>query len=368
MNLKLKQKLVISAINITEAGPLSVLNDCVTEAVQLLKNDWEIIVLVNNNSLIEADNVTLVEFPSSKKSWLFRLYYEWWHFRGLSKKIKPTVWLSLHDITPWVEASCQAVYCHNPAPFYRMSLREIALEPKLLLFTLFYRYLYQIGIHRNDYVVVQQDWLRQEFKRLFSIDNVIVAHPVGSVVQKAISKRNIGDKFVFFYPALPRVFKNIELICEAVKLLNQQGISGFEIRLTVDRSENKYAAYLFNHYGNINGIRFIGRQNRREMDEQYTQSDCVLFPSLLETWGLPITEAKAFGKSLLVAERPYAHETVGIYDKVNFINPFDATEWADKMQRVMTETIAFTGACASDSEPPFTKNWRELLTLLTASQ
>ena len=368
MNWKLKRKLVISAINITEAGPLSVLVDCVTEAVQLLKNDWEIIVLVNNTSLIKNDDVTLLAFPLSKKSWLFRLYYEWWHFRGLSKILKPDVWLSLHDITPWVEAGCQAVYCHNPAPFYHLSFREIALQPTLLLFNLFYLYLYKIGIHRNHYVVVQQAWLRQEFKRLFSLTNVVVAHPVVTVEQQNNEEKNSTDKFVFFYPALPRVFKNIELICEAVKLLNEQGCSGFELRLTLNGNENKYADHLLNLYGNITDIYFIGRLNRQEMLAQYAQSDCILFPSLLETWGLPITEAKALGKSLLVAERVYAHETVGSYDRVNFIDPFDALEWANNMKLVMTGTLRFTGAFASDPESPFAQNWQELLTLLTSCQ
>lgn len=367
MSTQFKRKLVISAVNITEAGPLSILIDCVTEAVKLLKNDWEIIVLVNNTALIDTDEVTLLAFPLSKKSWLYRLYYEWWYFKGLSKSIKPDVWLSLHDITPRVEAVRQAVYCHNAVAFYHLSLREIVLEPRLLLFNLFYRYLYGIGIHRNDYVIVQQEWLRLAFKRLFSLNNIVVAHPVVTIEQPVASK-NIKDKFVFFYPALPRVFKNIELICEAVELLNQQGISGFEVRLTLSGNENKYAAHLVSLYGDTHGIRFIGRLSRQEIIEQYAQSDCILFSSLLETWGLPISEAKALGKNLLVAKCPYAYETVGCYDKVNFINPFDASEWAHNMKLMITGNLQFTGAVIADPEAPFAKNWQELLTLLTGSQ
>ena len=368
MNTKLKQKLVISAINITEAGPLSVLIDCVKEANRLLSHNWDIIVLVNNASLVDVNNVTKLAFPLAKKSWLLRLYYEWWHFRKLSKIIKPDVWLSLHDITPWVEAGCQAVYCHNAAPFYRLSLREILLQPKLLLFNLFYRHLYGVGIHRNNYVIVQQRWLRQEFKRLFSLNNIIVAHPVISVIQAITPKKQTAAHFVFLYPALPRVFKNIERICEATKQLYQQGVTEFELRLTVNGTENRYAAQLVKQYGSVTNIHFIGRQNRQEMMAHYEQSDCVLFPSLLETWGLPISEAKALGKPLLVAELPYAHETVGNYDNVNFIDPFDTLAWADNMKQIMTGTAALTGAVADIPEAPFAQNWQELLTLLTCGQ
>lgn len=367
MTLKLKQKLVISAINLTEGGPLSVLDDCIAEAVPLLKEEWELIILVNKKSLLKTDDVTVIEFPLSKKSWLFRIYYEWWYFQWLSRKIKPDVWLSLHDMTPWVKANRQAVYCHNPAPFYRMSLSEVFLEPKLLLFNLFYEYLYKVGIQRNNYIIVQQQWLRQEFKKLFSVSNVVVAHPVVSVEKKINKNPSINNKIIFFYPALARVFKNIELICEAVKLLNQQGILNFEVRLTLHGKENRYAAMLFKRYGNIRGVNFIGRQTREEMNNQYTQSDCVLFPSLLETWGLPISEAKAFNKPLLVSELPYAHETVGEYDKVNFINPHDNREWANKMKSIITGAPAFKSVSMTTPEAPYAQNWRELLLLLTSS-
>jgi glycosyltransferase involved in cell wall biosynthesis len=369
MAMNKKQKLVISAVNLVEGGPLTVLRDCVAAAVELLGNDWDVIVLVNNISLIETSGVTLLEFPLAKRSWLIRLYYEWWHFRKLSTNIRPDIWLSIHDITAWVNAPRQAVYCHNPAPFYKITLREAWLEPTLLLFNLFYRYLYGIGIRRNTYVIVQQEWLRQEFKRLYTVRNVIVAHPVVHAEQnRTPGEKNSGEKFVFFYPALPRVFKNFELVCEAVKHLNQAGISGFEVRLTLDGSENRYAAYLIERYANTDGIKFIGRQNKTEMISQYDESDCVLFPSRLETWGLPITEAKALGKPLLITDLPYAHETMGTYDKVSFIDPFNAAGLANNMKSIMAGTFTFSGAVAASPKAPFVRDWRELLLLLTAHQ
>lgn len=368
MDTHIKQKLVISGVNLVEGGPLTVLRDCVAAAEELLVNNWDVIVLVNNASLIETSGVTLLEFPLAKRSWLIRLYYEWWYFRKLSKNIKPDIWLSLHDITARVNAP-QAVYCHNPAPFYKITLREAWLEPTLLLFNLFYRYLYGIGIQRNSYVIVQQEWLRKEFKRLYALKNVIVAHPVVCTEQNRMPRaKNNEENFIFIYPALPRVFKNIELVCEAVKHLNQAGISGFKVRLTLDGGENRYAAYLIERYANTDGIEFIGRQNKQEMINQYDESDCVLFPSRLETWGLPISEAKALGKPLLIADLPYAHETVGTYDKVSFIDPFDALGLAIKIKSIMDGTFTYSGAVAASPEAPFVSDWRELLRLLTANQ
>ena len=68
------------------------------------------------------------------KSYLHRCYYEYFYFKKLSDKYKPFLWLSLHDMTPNVEANIRAVYCHNPSPFYDISIKEFFLDPRFGLF------------------------------------------------------------------------------------------------------------------------------------------------------------------------------------------------------------------------------------------
>ena len=69
-------KLVISAVNFTEGGPLTVLLDAVKAAEENFPK-WDITVLVNNAGIIRSDRVSVLEFPYAKKSWLIRLFYEW---------------------------------------------------------------------------------------------------------------------------------------------------------------------------------------------------------------------------------------------------------------------------------------------------
>lgn len=171
-------RIVISAVNITEGGPLSVLRECLSSAVAIVPENYEIIALVHSTDLFRQPRVRLIEIPSAKKSWLHRLYWEWFGFLQLSKKLKPTLWLSLHDITPRVLASRQAVYCHNASPFYQVSLKESLQEPVFLLFNLLYVWLYRAFIRRNYCVIVQQQWLRAEFIKRFGQIPVVVAHPV----------------------------------------------------------------------------------------------------------------------------------------------------------------------------------------------
>lgn len=175
----------------------------------------------------------------------------------------------------------------------------------------------------------------------------------------------LGTGFVFIYPALPRVFKNIETLCQAAQTLVSRGISGFEVRLTLDGSENRYARWLQNRFGATAQIRFIGRQTKDEMSTHYCEASAVIFPSKLETWGLPITEAKAQRLPLLVADLPYARETVGTYDLVSFF-PVESTDaLADLMQSMIEQTWQPTGNYCSNPEAPFASDWASMWGILT---
>lgn len=355
---------VISAVNFTEGGPLTVLRDCLASAVKVLPPEWDLVALVNSVDLIHEPRVRLISIPSSKKSWFHRLYWEWFGFMRISRKLKPTLWLSLHDITPRVSAARQAVYCHNPSPFYHIGLREAVMEPTFLMFNQFYALLYRVFIGRNYCVIVQQSWLRDEFLTRMGHLPIVVAHPSMPTNEKTPTHAP-GAKFVVIYPALPRVFKNIETLCKAAQILASRGINGFEVRLTLDGTENRYARWLRRQFADTTQIRFIGRQTKDEMATQYGETDAVVFPSKLETWGLPITEAKAQRRPLLVADLPYARETVGNYDLVSFFPAESPEALADLMQSMVAKKWKPTGNHHADPEAPFAANWASLWRFLT---
>ena len=356
-------RIVVSAVNFTEGGPLTVLRECLASAIAALPAEWEVVALVHRADLIHEPRVRLISIPSSKKSWFHRLYWEWFGFKRISREVKPALWLSLHDITPRVSVTRQAVYCHNPSPFYRIGLREALMEPTFFMFNQLYAFLYRVFIRRNYCVIVQQDWLRSEFIRRIGQLPVVVAHPSMRIDERA-STPTPGSIFVFIYPALPRVFKNIETLCKAVQILASRGISGFEVRLTLDGSENRYSRWLLSKYGKTAQVRFIGRQTKDEMATQYREASAVVFPSKLETWGLPITEAKAQKRPLLVADLPYARETVGTYDLVSFFPAESAESLADLMESMVDQTWQPTGNHHANPKAPFAADWASLWGIL----
>lgn len=367
-----KKTIVLSGINLIEGGPLTIYEECLRCIEKYFLKNYEIVALVHNRELFsEFDSrIKFIEFMDSKKSYLKRFYYEYFYFKRLSKKLKPYLWFSLHDMTPNVVADKRVVYCHNSIIFYDMKRKDMINEFKMFMFSKFYKYIYKINIKKNNFVVVQQDWIRKRFKKIFKIKNVVVAHP--NVVIDDSNNNCKNTKIVknsFLYPSFPRIFKNFEVICKAVEILENKNIENFKVYLTIDGSENIYSKEIVEKYGRLKCIEFIGLQTRENLMKYYSKIETVIFPSKLETWGLPISEAKAFGKNIILADLEYAHETLGTYEKVMFFGPDNAEKLAEKIEMLINDdenmkNIEFDGNFEKNIEKPFCKNWKELFDIL----
>lgn len=368
-----KKIIIIAAINFFEGGPLSILKDCLSflNSSSYLEN-FKFIALVHSKDLFQQEeyaNIEFVAFPKSRTSYFYRLYYEYFYFKRFATEKKVSFWFSLHDISPRIGSIPQAVYCHNPSPFNTINLKDIYIQPTQFMFRLFYKYLYQINIKKNTYVVVQQLWIKNKFAELFHLDRskIIVAPPQTPVIPAhylAKSDEKSEKEKIFFFPSFPRPFKNIQIICEAVKLLILKNPSDFKVIITIDGSENNYSKWIVDQYKSIANIQFIGLIKREQVYDYYSTSDCLIFPSKLETWGLPISEFKQFNKPMLVADLAYAKETVSNYDKVKFFNVDDATELADLMGAFLNDKLLFDPTNTVKYESPFVHSWDALFNML----
>jgi len=172
------------------------------------------------------------------------------------------------------------------------------------------------------------------------------------------------EPYRFFYPAYPRTFKNIEQILGAARNLERDGFKRFEVWLTMDGTETRYAAKLVREFSDLTTVKWLGLLPRTEVMRLYGQADCLIFPSKLETWGMPITEFKSTGKPILAARLEYAFETVGEYAQVAFFNIEQASELAAMMQQAALGQPVFHPATEQPIAPPFSRNWEELWQVL----
>lgn len=355
------RRLVVSGINLAEGGPLTVLQEFLS-ACDDLPADWEIVAFVHSRALVKSPRIKAVEIPEARGSWLRRLRIEWFRFRKEAARLQPDLWVSLHDITPWVGSVKQVVYCHNAVPFCRLRVRDAWFEPARLLFRLGYPFVYRLNIRRNSAIIVQQTWMRQEFKRWVGARvPIIVAYPASTTKRTSVRPLPQKAAVTFLYPTLPRPFKNLELIGRAVEALEHGGAWNSKVIFTINGNENSYARWIRRRFGSLSSLHFIGRQTREQMLGLYGQADCLLFPSRMESWGLPITEARQHGLPIFAAKMPYAYETVGTYQNVDFIDLEDDAALASKLLAFQQGRFTFEGATYSSPASPFAATWSELV-------
>ncbi len=363
-----RKHVVVSAVNLRKGGTLTVLQDC----LQYLsgRTDLSVTALVHDRSLCGYPNIEYIEIPWSTKGWLHRLWCEYVTMNRISKTLPETdLWLSLHDTTPRVRAKSQAVYCHTSFPFLKVHARDWRMDPKIPLFATFTKYAYRTGIQRNQYLIVQQEWFREGLSGLtgFPSERIIVAPPKFRPVVDEILRLDQDERVpMFFYPSSPDCHKNFETLCKAAQLLeNQLGEGKFKVVLTVKGDENRYAFWLKKNWGHIHAIDFRGYLSRKEMSHCYGRADCLVFPSRVETWGLPISEFKPTGKPMLLADLPYSHESAAGAPEVAFFPAEDYRRLATMMlEWIQSKPSSFAQVPVMHHKEPTADSWEELFKLL----
>ena len=181
------------------------------------------------------------------------------------------------------------------------------------------------SIRRAEKVLVQTNWMKEEIIRQCDIpaDRVEVKFPPVEMLKTHPWKMDETCP-TFFYPAGPPAYKNHRTFLKACELLKEQGMEDYRVIWTVTGEENEGMKKLkAEAEENKLPIEFIGPVPRTELFELYASS-VLVFPSYIETIGLPLLEARSVGAPILSADCLYARDGVGDYERAEFYPPMDA--------------------------------------------
>ena len=203
---------------------------------------------------------------------------------------------------------------------------------------------------------------------MFGMDekDIIVFPPADPPSFPSAPHRGATGGFTFLYPAYPDVHKNFECLCEAAEALEREvGVGRFEVLLTTTPTTNRYSRWLHDKWGHVPSIRFCGFVSKERLNELYASTDCLVFPSQVETWGLPISEFAVTGQPMLLADRPYAHETAAGSRHTIFFDPDNPMTLKSLMRDVLDgRTEAFKSISKTEIAPPVVHNWQQLFSHL----
>lgn len=343
-----KKTVVVSAVNLRKGGTLAILRSCL-EYLGTKTGEYRVVALVHRRELCDFPGIEYIEMPHCARSWTRRLWAEYVTMHRISREIaaedgrRVWLWLSLHDTTPRVDAEHQEVYCHTSFPFMKIKAHDWLMDPKIPLFALFTKWAYRINVHRNDSLIVQQEWFADALSGLTGVERsrFRVIAPVPKVKPEACRNEagecgTPGKTVTFLYAATPDCHKNFETLCEAAGMLESRlGAGRFKVVLTISGRENRYSRWLYKRWGGVRSIDFHGFMSRDELFANYAAADCFVCPSRVETWCLPISEYVSVhpGGRLLLADLPYAHETSG--NDAVFFAVCDAAALADRMEEIV---------------------------------
>ena len=346
-----KYKILINAGSLFSGGTLSIARDLINEFCE--NNRFDVFVVVHKKILYNNSSCRYIEIPWIKNSWLHRIFFEIIYINILLKKFKINLLFCSHDFSSYVFSKKikQYVYCHNPSMFARPTLIDLRFNYKHFIFCFIYKYIYRFNLHSNTLIFVQQMFIKNSFQSLFNCKNVMITRPPIDTFKKSeLSGVKFEDNysfsfnhsdFYFIYPTLSRTFKNIEFIISVFKNLNAKYKNKYNLILTLNNT-SKYDKYLSKLYKNTSNIHNVGFISQPNLFRLMKLSDCLVFPSLLETWGLPLTEASSIGLPIICSDKHFCHETLQDYTNVSYLNPHSQNLWVNFIASINSKPIIYS--------------------------
>lgn len=286
----------------------------------------EFIFLLNSNYFEETDNIKIK--TDIKKDWIHRLKFDLLTGRKYIKKLNPDLVISLQNTIVFGLKCKQFVYVHQAIPFQKeknfslikKSERKYAIIQKII------GYIIKKSIKRADLTIVQTKWMKESVKNCTHISEKKIINIMPNLNILKVDDNIIFDNHSFFYPASNSLYKNHKCIYEACKILNEKNDISYNVDLTIDNSKI------------INNINCVGKLPIKKVYEKYKESTLV-FPSYIETVGLPLIEARENNSIILAADCDYSREVLDGYENAYYFNPFKPKELAKLMINIIDKNI-----------------------------
>ncbi|MFM5697081.1 glycosyltransferase [Aeromonas veronii] len=330
---------LVNATALSSGGALTILRQFIAHAA--LTDKKYLIFSPVGLSLDAHANISYVEVDTI--SWLKRI---WWDSFGLKRYIKQhsiesELCISLQNTSVNIECQ-QIIYLHQPLPFSTVNYSLSKETIKYFLYKWFYKFFIFLFITKSSRFVVQTKWMKAALAQSgVNKDNISIFTPDIKLPDiylrrsKEQAQSSISEQITFFYPASSLFYKNHLLILDALALLKTRKLSK-RARFAVTLTFGDYPVFdeKVQQLELGDTVVYLGMLPYEQVIEHYVSADVVLFPSYIETFGLPLAEAGVLGKKIICADLPYSRDVLTGYQGVSFLDYEDATKWAEEMESV----------------------------------
>lgn len=360
--------IIVNATASRITGALTILR----QFIDNIPDDLNIIVFKNPNvELASKSNVHYV--PIDTVSWIKR---QKWDNGGLqnwckSNNISPSLIISLQNTGVKFDKNIpQLIYFHQVLTINDKRWNPFkSSERSYFFYREIYPWFIKQNLHSNTHFVVQIPSSKQRLSELLKIPKNrinVIAPDLKIGLKDEQNTPAIDDGFIhLLFPGAFLIYKNHITLAKALKHIKEidpETSKRIRLHLTVHSSSFDSCRHLFKQYDILENISLNGPVPYEEMLKMYQSMHCLVYPSYIESFGLPLLEAAYFGMPIIASDLPYAHDVVGKYEGTKFINHKDPKLWANAILETINENKRY---------PKFkinAKGWKDFFDLVRRLQ
>ena len=297
------------------AGALTILKAFLTDARTIQNIQWDVCVGLDTKLFdSDAGNIRLFDYQWSKKSWFHRLFFELITVPRMVRLNNYEHILSLQNILLLNTITVKkTVFVHQSLQFLSLKLGLSTEGLKVWLRKHLIGPLIRISCRRADFVLVQTEWMRREIHKVYGVGIEKIHLARNQSIEMNHRKYLPIDPITFLYPSASGFLKNHDEIINAMILLRDRYYLQPLVYFTIHPQENATAKRLYRRVQQESlNIHFTGRLEQEKLFEMMSSS-VILFSSKIESYGLPLYEAKKLNSPIIVRCENYAIEAIQDY-------------------------------------------------------
>jgi glycosyltransferase involved in cell wall biosynthesis len=202
-------------------------------------------------------------------------------------------------------------------------------------------------VKKASVIITVSEYERKRIRDFFELDDTKIRavyngvgehfHPVTdrATLDSVKKKYSLPDQYVFYLGNTdPK--KNIEGVMRAMSWLREKNKLSFRLlMLDIDREFLSRMASSIGDPQVLEYISFSGYVPNHELPAIYTMASLFLYPSLRESFGIPILEAMACGVPVITSNTSSMPEVAG--SGALLVNPHDPTDIAENIVRLLED-------------------------------
>lgn len=322
-----------------ETGALSIYKQMIYHLIEDRNEEYRYFVFID--PVMPKTSIEGVRYIEYATNGLNRLKFDLYDFKRICQQrgIEPDVIFSLNNTGVRYPGVRLIIYYHQGLPLYNYHFSLTDKQDRgICLFTKLYPHYVKWSLKSHTSVVVQTEIVKRLFTKRYHFPNerVFVAFPdVEKINIESVNPFEYEpNTFNFIYPATSPTYKEHVTLARALQAMNDDNLrSCIRIHLTINENEREDLRNFIYMAGLQYNIVFHGPIPHEQLFSMYKSADGLLFPSVIETIGLPLLEAAAFGLPVLANDLEYVKDVLKGYNGLTTVPLRDYKVWGERIVR-----------------------------------